>query len=327
MDINPSNIEKLLKWKWKRLLVRIYRLFPKMNKRLAEGKAEALGVEVESKSKAIRPLIGELLEARKSLNGTPTSLTGEVTIADEIQVRLDLTERENMNSILNMAKEEKGDTATESEQVDPDWLTRFLDEAKCVSDEDMQRILAKILAGEFETQGSTSLKTLSVLKDMSKDDVMLFQQAMKFHIDDVIFNDKAIIDCTSDFPSYFEFLSLAHLGLLQVEASLRIETTDAKEVVYVYRDSALRIRRRDGSALNLVLHVHKLTSSSIELRRFFNVQLDPQYLNAFAEYLFDKGCVLLYSTNCTLSNSRLFTMNEDIYTIDGDWTEVVLHDS
>jgi Protein of unknown function (DUF2806) len=53
-------------------------------------------------------------------------------------------------------------------KVDPDWTAEFFNNSQDVSNEDMQTLWAKILAGEVASPGSFSKKTLAVVKTMSK---------------------------------------------------------------------------------------------------------------------------------------------------------------
>lgn len=54
--------------------------------------------------------------------------------------------------------------------VDPDWMIQWLDKAQDVSDDDMQTLWAKILAGEANTKGRFSKWALHAVSMMSKDD-------------------------------------------------------------------------------------------------------------------------------------------------------------
>ena len=59
--------------------------------------------------------------------------------------------------------------------VDHDWTARFFSDVQDVSSEDMQQLWARILAGEVERPGSTSIKTLGILKNLDKATASLFR--------------------------------------------------------------------------------------------------------------------------------------------------------
>ena len=80
----------------------------------------------------------------------------------------------NLENIFVATKDElKGKTVSD-EPVEKDWTMRFLDIAQGISREDMQKILAKILAGEIQKPGNFSYQTLEVIKFLSQKDLQKF---------------------------------------------------------------------------------------------------------------------------------------------------------
>lgn len=61
-------------------------------------------------------------------------------------------------------------TDVNEDPVDPDWSARFFDYIKNCSDETVKNLWAQILAGEIRTPGSFSLRTLDMLRNLSKSD-------------------------------------------------------------------------------------------------------------------------------------------------------------
>ena len=60
-------------------------------------------------------------------------------------------------------------------EPDHDWNARFFNDIQDVSTEDTQLLYAKVLAGEVERPGSTSIRTLSILRDLNQSTAMLFR--------------------------------------------------------------------------------------------------------------------------------------------------------
>ena len=58
--------------------------------------------------------------------------------------------------------------------IDDDWLENLLHKARRVSNDDMQQLWARLLAGEVNAPGSFSKKTVNVVADLGKDDAVLF---------------------------------------------------------------------------------------------------------------------------------------------------------
>ena len=58
--------------------------------------------------------------------------------------------------------------------IEDDWIIKFFDKNRLVTDEGVQDLWASILAGEANSKGSYSPKALTTLADMNQKDVMLF---------------------------------------------------------------------------------------------------------------------------------------------------------
>ena len=71
----------------------------------------------------------------------------------------------------------------------------------------MQKIWAKILSGEVENLGRTSLRTLDTLKNMTKRDAEMFRDICNFVIGDFVFYERNMYKVTmlSDTITYFIF--------------------------------------------------------------------------------------------------------------------------
>jgi hypothetical protein len=79
----------------------------------------------------------------------------------------------NIENVLNRASEDlkdSPDAEVSDVKVDPDWTTRFLNHAQDVSDEEMQKLWARLLAGEVRKPGSYSLRTLNTVQAMTKEE-------------------------------------------------------------------------------------------------------------------------------------------------------------
>ena len=69
-------------------------------------------------------------------------------------------------------------------KIDPDWMARFVDYAKDVSDDEMRLIWSKILSGELCKPNSISVMTLETLRNMSKRDAETFHKLADFTLVD-----------------------------------------------------------------------------------------------------------------------------------------------
>jgi hypothetical protein len=85
----------------------------------------------------------------------------------------------NMESITQRALPHLEDNSDPGQMAD-DWITNFFDKCRIVSDDDMQEIWSKVLAGEANAPGTYSKRTVNFLGDLDKDDAELFQSLCRY---------------------------------------------------------------------------------------------------------------------------------------------------
>jgi hypothetical protein len=105
------------------------------------------------------------------------------------------------------------------QDVEDNWITNFFDKSRIVSDADMQQLWAKVLAGESNTPGTFSRRTVNLLPDLDKRDAELFKTLCGFGwiiggVIPLVFDSE--IDLYNRHGINFETLShLESLGLIQ----------------------------------------------------------------------------------------------------------------
>ena len=93
----------------------------------------------------------------------------------------EMRKQQNIENVITKAYSKMEHVSDVSDKpVDPDWVNSFFDSVANVSNEQMQTLWAKLLAGEVETPGAFSLRTLNTLKNMSQLDAELFSQIVPF---------------------------------------------------------------------------------------------------------------------------------------------------
>lgn len=96
-------------------------------------------------------------------------------INKEIQSRRDVREISNIVSAYSYAIYElKKMSGVGFADLAPDWATAFYDSAKGSSDEEIQVLWGKILAGEIAHHGKFYKRTLSILKNMESKEAKHF---------------------------------------------------------------------------------------------------------------------------------------------------------
>ena len=141
--------------------------------------------------------------------------------------KMTYTEYYKANNFLMIA--EKADKEyskiPHDEKTEPfnfDWFMRFYDAVGSISDEQMQDIWAKILAGEINKPNTYSLRTIETLKNVSQQEALLFGKISSHcicsgsnqflpHYDKYLENSQI---------SFSEVLHLSELGLINSDSML-----------------------------------------------------------------------------------------------------------
>lgn len=119
-------------------------------------------------------------EARKIL--AKTGVEGERLIGKKWDIRLENLNKikeSNLESTIYNSQNYLSNTQI-STNLDQDWFLHFISLAQDVSNSEMQNIWSKILAGEFIKPGSFSMRTLNVLKTITKKEAELFEKYCSF---------------------------------------------------------------------------------------------------------------------------------------------------
>ena len=146
-----------------------------------------LSNNIESMASAVGPVAGALFTAIFLRHNTKADEFEKIKagkfkeVADDLLAsgKMSYTEYYKANNFLNIAKKADHyykEHPREDEKItyDFDWFVRFFEATGSVSDDTMQNLWAKILAGEIAQPSSFSLKTIDVMRNISKKDAELF---------------------------------------------------------------------------------------------------------------------------------------------------------
>jgi hypothetical protein len=125
------------------------------------------------------------------------------------------------------------------EQVEDDWITNFFDKCRLISDDKMQTIWSKILAGESNSPGNYSKKTIDILASMDKSDAELFTKLAGF----CFFIDGSVIPLIYDNENKIyvnngiQFSTLTHLesiGLIRFDSLGGFTLSEMGQKICIY---------------------------------------------------------------------------------------------
>ena len=254
--------------------------------------AEVRRVEAESEAETSAIIAKARSDAREYMVTPDAEVYGtvEFTRKDIIQ-RIEFQERKrlaNVKSVVEAAADELGDKEVPNHEPDPDWTARFFNEVQDVSSEDMQKIWARILAGEVESPGRTSLRTLDTLRNMAKRDAEMFRDICSFVINHhfVFYND-SVKNLAA--LNYSNLLHLEECGLINAGPNLVSK--------FVWNGQAINLAHHNGFlALSkeqtdeavrdqLEIPVFVLTAAGQELFQFTEADVNMEYSQSFATLL------------------------------------------
>ena len=169
---------------------------PYQVKRMAKAEAEAAMIKAQSK----------------------TEITDLHRRAVHRWIEEEAQRQKNMEDITAKALPQLDEKAT-PDSVEDDWLVNFFDKSRIVSDNEMQELWSRVLAGEANTPGTYSKRTVNFLSDLDKADAELFAKLCGFGwmISDVV---PLVFDVQAKIYNKhgINFNSLSHLesiGLVQ----------------------------------------------------------------------------------------------------------------
>ena len=126
-------------------------------KRVAEAEAEARIAHAESEI--------EVADLRLR--------AGHRFIAEQTRIQSNI-EGITRKSVANLNED------ASPEMLEDDWIVNFFGKCRDISDDEMQNIWARILAGEANHPGSFSRKTVNLVADIEKGDAEIFSEICRF---------------------------------------------------------------------------------------------------------------------------------------------------
>ena len=258
----------------------------------ARAKADAMRISAEGQADSIRLIAAEQSKAQQKFAEGYSRIHGEITVGQEVQARLNFQEKKrqrNIASVVTMAAEQIGEKQVENRAVDDDWVARFFGDVQDITSDRMQRIWSKILAGEVETPGRTSLHTLAILKNMTQRDAELFESVAQFIFHTSLFtgeNYKRV----RGYPKYKSIIMLESYGLMTMAASRLFENYKSNSnVIKIVRGNVAYRISGESTTTKIGFPCFPLSSQGIEIFNLIEPAINEDYLEEIATFLKEKG--------------------------------------
>lgn len=221
---------------------------------------------------------------------------GEIQITDlhrravRRSIQEDAEQQLNMEGILGKAIPQLEPTA-DPEKVENDWYANFYSKCRITSDNEMQGIWARILAGQANNPGAFSRKTVNLVADLDKRDAELFTVLCRFVW--VISNTMAplVFDTHADIYNRhgINFSTMVHLeslGMIRFNGISGFQIQNLPETVtiaYCGTPVSVLTVARDGNN-SFSVGTTMFTQAGLELARVVNAPEIPE----FYSYVYDR---------------------------------------
>lgn len=278
-------------------------------KKLAEARAE----EIKLISQAVKENYSEteLLEYKDNTINVKSDTTAkhhtllpEISLQERTNERLNLKEAKkqlNVEGVTYYAAEAlKEEDSVTDEPIDEDWKTRFFNIVEDISNDEMQALWGRILAGEIKQPRSYSLRTLELLKNLSKDEAEVFIKFAQLRVNSgnkhFVYNHDNGEFLESEFGiTFMDRLLMTELGLLTSENNLDYQlyaSTELQTHVIYYGKKCIVLERANTPAQHL--HVLVFTKIGIELSNLITENPSVKYIEKLCEAFKHENVVAYY---------------------------------
>ncbi|KTD48086.1 hypothetical protein Lqui_2128 [Legionella quinlivanii] len=188
----------------------------------------------------------------------------------------------NIESIISQTADELNkDEAISAEEVEEDWITRYFNIIEDISDEQMQNIWAKVLAGEIRKPKSYSLRTLELLKNLSKEEANLFNTISAYAINInnqfCLLNTNELLSLAKEL-TYTDIINLKDSGLISnSEALCSIDFSERNSCTLINCKKLIIIEASQESS-KIQLSILPFTKAGTELLAFTNPTSNNEYI-------------------------------------------------
>lgn len=262
----------------------------------------AIGIKKNAKAESYASIIKAKTDAEVAL----IKIQGEEKVAQYLLSR-NKQKLENVESIISKAEKQFIPNEPVSDKpVDHDWMNRFLNIAEEISDEDMRNLWAQVLAGEVKKPQSYSLRTLEVLRNMTKSEADLVVKSSKF----LLFLDSLSKD---DFALEIkDEILLEDIGIVCGEEIVITYKIKKDEKLSLLLNPWHLINIYGPNGLTFKLKQKKLTKAGTEIMQLIQQQDDSMFISNLTKSLKKQGAYKVTVNDVFRKGSELFYNKNEI---------------
>lgn len=251
--------------------------------------------------------------------------------ADELlkSGKMTYTEYYKANNFLSVAKKaDKLYSEMHKEQVtekyDFDWFVRFYEAVGNISNEQMQDIWARILAGEINVPGSFSLRAIDLIKNIGQIDAELFERvclyAMRTSRHIFLPNYELYLDTFG--INYSDVMRLDELGLINSNGLLvlSIQVQNTESLLFNNGNLAITLKSKGNNASKFEVKQFPLTDVGRELFSILKISTPDECYSIFAKELSKNKNIavalhhvlMVQGNQITFERTNLLDQNDDL---------------
>ena len=275
----------------------------------ASREAKARLISAHAEAETVRIIADEQAAAQRSFVSA-SGVQGALEINPEgITQRIEYQERKrqaNIYSVVREAARELGDKEVPQHEPDHDWAARFFASSQDVSSEDMRSIWARILAGEVQKPGITSLRTLATLRNLSSGETKTFSRISRYRIGNFIYPHPE-----TKYDGYTLPL-MEEVGLIRSAREDRNSIGVVSKPEVIHREPGyILVVEAESPARTHLSGGHVLTRPGKEILQCIEPEPDMQYLGWIAHSLQKSGLTLKITTEVSCDSRGELNYNPD----------------
>lgn len=299
-------------------------------KQMAEAEAYKIKALADAKSYEINT-IGEAIRNNQDLpmtfNNGDTSLSIDTTNTEQLIQRSNYRlqyqqarKEHNIESVIGKTVLELEDKTVEStDDVDEDWLNRFFNIVEDVSDEQLQSLWSRILAGEILQPHSYSLRLLEFLRNISKDELDLILKIMPFITGDVIFNDDNVLSKYD--INYGLILKLDEIGILNSSATISQNyDLNNNEQASLFDNSEIicLVKNKSSEKKHISVPIFTVNEIGLKLQKLSNTKMNVDFVKEILTSISKKNNEMYFSLNKikSINGTQIFYDENPIFEVE-----------
>lgn len=269
----------------------------------------------EAEAERIKAIEGAKTEALLTNNDERYA---ELSAIEKRIVAKESKRQNNINNVVAVAAQSlKDDKDVSSEPVNPDWATRFFDIAQDISDETMQDLWGRILAGEVKRPQSYSLRTLDVLRNITREEAELFEKIAQYVLYDGSYYIYHFSGKTEEnvLIEYEDVARMIEIGFIQSGSSVTqnyfSNETESNTAYLFYASKYVAFIEITPEIKKVSFPIYSLTRAGVELYHLVHLFPDIVYFESVLHRICktNKKCNIKYATLKKLD----YTKKEFIY--------------